>query len=141
MAPRVLIVEDQESMALVLEHLVTGLGCTAELVGNGRADGGSDALEQIRRTAPDLVILAAELRGRSGFDIAQAIRADETLERVRLLVLSARSGRLGVEKAFALGADAFLPKPFAITDLRATVRALLGLDGATSGKGADRARS
>lgn len=121
MGQRVAIVEDRESLALALEHLVSGLGVEVRRLGGEAA-----TLDAIREAAPAVVILAAELDGRSGFDLCQAIRQDETLKAAKVLVLSMRCGRLGVEKAFALGADAFLPKPFAVSDLTATVRALLG---------------
>ncbi|MCL5779120.1 response regulator [Limibaculum sp. FT325] len=123
MARSVLIVEDQDSMALVLEHLVRREGCEP-----GVARDCATALEAIAAAAPDLVLIDADIEERSGLDLCQRLRADPGLVGLRVLVISARCARLDVERAFALGADAFLPKPFAISDLGATLRALLEPD-------------
>lgn len=120
MACRVLIVEDQDSMALVLDHLVRREGCETRLVACPDAAAAAIAAEP-----PDLVLIDADLARRSGLDLCQRLRADPRHAGLRIMVLSARCARLDVERAFALGADAFLPKPFAISDLGATLRALL----------------
>lgn len=123
MGRSVLVVEDQDSMALVLGHLVRREGCDARLVANPRA-----ALAEIAARRPDLVLIDADLAGQSGLDLCQTLRGDADLAGLRILVLSAHCARLDIERAFALGADAFLPKPFAISDLGATLRALVGGD-------------
>lgn len=120
MGQRVLIVEDRDSLALALGFLAERLGCDVE-----RLTGDSATLERVAGARPDVILLSAELKGRSGYDLCQAVRADAALSGTKVLILSARCGRIGVEKAFALGADAFLPKPFAVTDLEATLKALI----------------
>lgn len=121
MGHRVLIVEDQDSMALVLGHLARREGYATTLA----ADPDATVRALAGAPLPDLVLLDADLAGRAGLDLCQTIRGDARLAGVRILVLSARCARLDIERAFALGADAFLPKPFAISDLGATLRALL----------------
>ncbi|MBK0400948.1 response regulator [Limibaculum sp. M0105] len=123
MGRSVLIVEDHESMALVLDHLVRREGCEPQAASCPDA-----AAQAVAASPPDLVVIDADLARRSGLDLCQSLRADPRLEGLRIMVLSARCARLDIERAFALGADAFLPKPFAISDMRATLRALLELD-------------
>jgi len=128
MGRSVLIVEDQDSMALVLDHLVRREGCEARV-----AVCPDVAVQAIAADRPDLVLIDADLARRSGLDLCQSLRADPALEGLRIMLLSARCARLDIERAFALGADAFLPKPFAISDMSATLRALLELDAASEG--------
>jgi DNA-binding response OmpR family regulator len=120
---RVLIAEDEPSIVLSLEFLLGGAGYHVIT-----ARDGASALELARRHEPDLIVLDIMLPGMNGFEVCQALRADEVLGDVRILMLTARGGEHEIEKGRALGADAYVTKPFATRELVSTVRRLLETD-------------
>ncbi len=65
--------------------------------------------------------------GKSGFEVCQAVRADESLASARILMLTAKGRETDVAKGTALGADAYMTKPFSTRELAEKVRAMLGL--------------
>ena len=65
--------------------------------------------------------------GKSGFEICQAVRADASLAGVKILMLSAKGRDTDLAKGTALGADAYMTKPFSTKELAARVRELLGI--------------
>ncbi len=87
---------------------------------------GATALDTIRRERPDLVPLDVMMPGMSGFEVCQAVRADETLASVKILMLSAKGRDTDLAKGSALGADAYMTKPFSTRELADRVRELLG---------------
>ena len=118
MTVQVLLIEDDPSLA-------------RGLVDNFRAEGwevrhvshGDQALQTLEKTRPDLVILDILLPGRSGLDILREMRsAGET---VPVLMLTAKGEVVDRVVGLELGADDYLPKPFALQELLARVRALL----------------
>ena len=121
MGKQVLIVEDEDSIALALEFLVAHEGHEARRVSTGPA-----ALEAVAESRPDLVLLDVMLPGRTGYDVCQTLRRDPALEDMKIVILTAKGGAYEAEKGLALGADAFFEKPFSTQDLLATVRDLLG---------------
>ena len=118
---RVLVVEDDDSIALALEYLVTHAGH-----GHHRIADGALALPCIRATRPDLVLLDVMLPGMSGFDICQGVRGDPTLADVKILMMTARGSAVERRCGIALGADGFITKPFELHELREAVRKLPG---------------
>lgn len=120
MPKSVLVVEDEDSIALALEFLMGREGYELRRVGSGRA-----ALEAIRERAPDLVLLDVMLPGCSGYEVCQAIRRDPALANTKILIMTAKGGEVERRKGLALGADAFVTKPFSTSELKATVRRLL----------------
>lgn len=117
--PRVLIVEDEDNIALALGFLIAREGYAGERLSTGRG-----AADRIRETRPDLVLLDAMLPGASGYEICETVRRDPGLSGVKILMLSAR-GAAGRGRSLALGADGFIGKPFEIGDLRREMRRLL----------------
>lgn len=115
---RIFLVEDTRDVGEAIVDCFTRIGHAVDWETDGRA-----AVEILRFTAYDLVILDVMLPGLSGFEILKAIRA--TQNRVPVLVLTARSevdDRVG---ALDLGADDYLVKPFDFRELQARARALL----------------
>ena len=118
MTPRVLLVEDELSLA-------------RGLVDNFRAEGydvrhvarGDVALEALREFHPDLLLLDIMLPGRSGLDLLAELR--RAGERVPVLMLTAKGEVVDRVVGLELGADDYLAKPFALRELLARVRALL----------------
>ena len=120
MAKSVLLVEDEDSIALALSFLLERENYELRRVANG-----TDALAAIRERAPDLVLLDVMLPGPSGYEICQRIRLDPALARTRILMMTAKGGEMERRKGLALGADAFLSKPFSTAELKSMVRRLL----------------
>lgn len=116
----ILLVEDEDGIALALRILLEREGHEVR-----RAATGPDALAAVRECAPDLVLLDVLLPGCSGHEVCERIRQDPSLSEIRIVMMSARSGEMDRRKGLALGADAFVSKPFATADLTATVRRLL----------------
>jgi DNA-binding response OmpR family regulator len=119
--PRVLVVEDEDNIALALDYLMTHDGYEYDRV----ADGGH-ALDHIRRTHPDLVLLDVMLPQVSGYEICQGMRLDPSLAGIKILMMTARGSSIERKKGLALGADGFIAKPFELKELRQEVRRLLG---------------
>lgn len=121
MVRKVLLVEDDDSIATALEYVITRQGMEFE-----RLSTGEGALGRIRSLVPDLVLLDVGLPGASGYDICRDLRGDPALAKVRVLMMTARGSAAEQRRALDLGADGFISKPFAMADLRAQVARLVG---------------
>ncbi|HLQ19553.1 MAG TPA: response regulator [Tabrizicola sp.] len=119
-APRVLVVEDEDNIAVALEFLIMREGYDHD-----RAANGTEALRRIRETCPDLVLLDVMLPDISGYEICEAIRTDPTLSQTKVLMMTARGSVIERRKSLELGANGFISKPFELKDLRDEVRRLL----------------
>lgn len=122
--PSILIVEDEDNIALALEHLLGAEGYALRRVANG-----SEAIPAIRDMQPDLVLLDVMLPEVSGYEICQQARLDPALAGIKILIMTARGTAIERRKGLALGADGFITKPFQLSELRATVAELLKKDG------------
>ena len=120
MSKHVLIADDEANIVISLEFLMQREGHRVSIARDGDA-----ALEAIRRERPDLVLLDVMMPGKSGFEVCQAVRADETLAAVKILMLSAKGRDTDLAKGSALGADAYMTKPFSTRELADKVRELL----------------
>jgi DNA-binding response OmpR family regulator len=118
---KVLIADDEPNIVISLEFLMRREGHQVLV-----ARDGVEALEAIRRERPDLVLLDVMMPGRSGFDVCAAVRADESLAATKIVLLTAKGRDTDVAKGTALGADAYVTKPFSTRELAARVRELLG---------------
>jgi two-component system phosphate regulon response regulator PhoB len=118
--PRILVVEDEDNIAVALDYLMTREGYDHDRVASG-----ADALPRIRLTHPDLVLLDVMLPEVSGYEICEGIRTDPSLSDVKVLMMTARGSVIERRKGMALGADGFISKPFELKDLRDEVRRLL----------------
>jgi DNA-binding response OmpR family regulator len=78
---------------------------------------------------PDLILLDIMLPKKDGFEVCQQIRANPEWRGVKVVMLTAKGRDTEVAKGLALGADAYVTKPFSTKDLVAQVRQLLGLGG------------
>ena len=121
MSKHVLIADDEANIVISLEFLMQREGYRVTIARDGDA-----ALEAIRRERPDLVLLDVMMPGRSGFEVCQAVRADEALAAVKILMLSAKGRDTDLAKGSALGADAYMTKPFSTRELADKVREMLG---------------
>jgi DNA-binding response OmpR family regulator len=121
MTHKILIADDEPNIVISLEFLMKREGHAVSI-----ARDGPSALEAIRSTRPDLVLLDVMMPGMSGFEVCQAVRADEALAGVKILMLSAKGRDTDIAKGSALGADAYMTKPFSTRELADKVRELLG---------------
>ena len=121
MGKRVLIVDDEPNILISLEFLMKREGYEVQV-----ARDGEEGLALAGSWRPDVVLLDVMMPRKSGFDVCQAIRADTALAGMRIVMLTAKGRDTDVAKGLALGADAYLTKPFSTQELVRRVRELLG---------------
>jgi DNA-binding response OmpR family regulator len=114
---RILIVEDDKSLARVLADNLTFSGYEALCV-----DDGAQVLNVVRATNPDLVLLDVMLPGRDGFHLCGLIRDGG---KTPVIMLTARDQKADKLKGLELGADDYVTKPFDFEELRARIKAVL----------------
>ena len=117
----VLLVEDEPNIIEAIRFILSRDGWTVRT----HADGMS-ALEAVRASPPDVVILDVMLPGRSGFDLLRDIRADPRLAGLPVLMLTAKGQARDRRLAERAGATRFMTKPFSNREVLATVRELAG---------------
>ena len=120
MNKKILIADDEQNIVISLEFLMKREGFEV-LVAND----GEEAIRRIRADQPDLVLLDVMMPKKSGFEVCQEIKADPALGGVRILMLTAKGRDTEVAKGLALGADAYMTKPFSTRELVDKVRSLL----------------
>lgn len=120
MGKRVLIADDEPNIVVSLEFLMRQQGFEVKSVGNGE-----EALAAMGAFAPDLVLLDVMMPRLSGYEVCQKVRANPDWAHVKIVMLSAKGRDIEVSKGMAMGADAYVTKPFATAELIAQVRALL----------------
>jgi signal transduction histidine kinase len=116
---RILIVDDNADMRRYLCRL---LGAHWKV--DAAADGAT-ALEAIRQNVPDLVICDVMMPVMDGFELLSAIRTSEALEKLPVMLLSARAGEEASTEGLRAGADDYITKPFTAGDLLARVESRL----------------
>jgi DNA-binding response OmpR family regulator len=119
MPSKVLIVDDEPNIVLSLEFLMKQQGYETRV-----ARDGDEALAEVERFRPDLVLLDVMLPRRDGFDVCQRLRADGWSE-LKILMLTAKGRDVEIEKGLALGADGYVTKPFSTAELVTRVANML----------------
>lgn len=120
MTRRVVIADDEPNLVLPLEYMLKREGYEVTVARDGQ-----EALEAIARVDPHLVLLDVMMPRKSGFDVCQMLRADEAHRDLRIMLLTAKGRDDDVAKGLALGADAYVVKPFSPRELLQQVRELL----------------
>ena len=118
---RILIVEDNATSRELLRTVLEKQGYSIL-----EARDGEEALQQLKQSKPDLVLLDIQIPIRNGYDVLKAIRGDESLARLPVVALTASAMRGDREKALAAGFTGYIAKPVGPTQLRDEVRRLLG---------------
>jgi two-component system response regulator MprA len=118
MAPKILVVEDEEQIASFLRRGLTYEGYEVDV-----APDGAVALTKARETRMDLVVLDLMLPGMDGLEVCRRLRT--TNSSLPILVLTARDSVSDRVQGLDAGADDYMVKPFALAELLARVRALL----------------
>ena len=121
MSHKVLIADDEPNILISLEFLMKREGHQVLL-----ARDGVEALALIRSERPALVLLDLMMPGKSGIEVCQAVRADETLAGTLILMLTAKGRDTDVAKGLGVGADGYVTKPFSTRELAQRVRDMLG---------------
>lgn len=119
-APRILIVEDEAALSMLLAYNLEAEGFIVD-----RAERGDDAELQLLESPPDLVILDWMLPGVSGIEICRRLRAREATRTLPVIMLTARGEEGERVRGLSVGADDYVVKPFSVPELMARVRALL----------------
>lgn len=120
MATRILIVEDEEALTLLLRYNLEAEGYLVDNVARG-----DEADLHLRETIPDMAILDWMLPGLSGIELCRRIRARKETETLPVILLTARGEEGDRVRGLATGADDYIVKPFSVPELLARVKALL----------------
>jgi DNA-binding response OmpR family regulator len=121
MSKTVLIADDEPNIVVSLEYLLEKNGYVVKVARNGE-----EALTCIEQFRPDLILLDVMLPLKNGFEVCQKIRQTPEWQDTRIIMLTAKGRDTEVSKGLALGADAYITKPFSTKGLIAEVRKLLG---------------
>jgi DNA-binding response OmpR family regulator len=119
-APVILCADDDEDILSLVALRLRRAGY--EVV---QAHDGGEALELARSRRPAVAILDVMMPRLTGHEVLAAIRADDELRELKVILLSARVQEADVERGMEAGADAYLPKPFRAEELLEQVNALL----------------
>jgi DNA-binding response OmpR family regulator len=121
MGKKILIADDEPNIVVSLEFLMKQKGYVVKV-----ANTGEDALAAIGDFGPDLILLDVMMPRMSGYDLCQRVRENPEWQAIRIIMLSAKGRDIEVTKGMAVGADAYVTKPFSTKDLIAKVQELLG---------------
>ncbi len=120
MSKRILIIDDEPNIVISLEFLMMREGHEVRVARDGES-----GLAAVRTHRPDLVVLDVMMPKLDGFAVLEAVRADPSLAGTRILMLTAKGREAEQNKGLALGADAYMPKPFSTRSLVDKVKELL----------------
>src|SRR5437868_9038398 len=120
MSARILIIEDEEPLTLLLRYNLEAEGYEVDT--SARGDEGETKLKE---SPPDLLVLDWMLPGMSGIELCRRLRARPDTERLPIIMLTARGEESERVRGLATGADDYIVKPFSVPELLARIRALL----------------
>ena len=120
MSKKILIVDDEPSIIVPLQFLMQQNGFETVV-----AFSGEEAMEIITNSPPDLILLDIMLPIIDGFEVCQRVRENPEWNKIKIILLTALGGEANVAKGMALGADAYITKPFSNAEVSAKVDALL----------------
>ena len=120
MPKEILIVDDEPSIVVPIQFLMEQQGYNVIVAENGH-----DALDLIYKFNPDLVLLDIMLPGIDGYEVCEIVRLNPKLREIKIIFLTAKGREVEIAKGLALGADAYITKPFSNAELVAKVKAVL----------------
>ena len=118
--PRIMIVEDEEPLSLLLRYNLEAEGYETETVMRG-----DEAELRLKEKAPDLVVLDWMLPGLSGIELCRRLRARDETAKLPILMLTARGEEGERIRGLSLGADDYVVKPFSVPELMARIKSIL----------------
>ena len=120
MPKEILIVDDEPSIVVPIQFLMEQQGYRVMT-----ANRGEDALDLIYQYKPDLVLLDIMLPGMDGYEVCEIVRLNPNYQDVKIIFLTAKGREVEIAKGLALGADAYITKPYSNDELVAKVKELL----------------
>ncbi len=117
MTQKVMIVDDEVNIVISIEFLIKQAGYELEIAHNG-----AEALEKVAIFKPDLILLDVMMPQVNGFEVCHRIRENPEWQDMKIIMLTAKGRDVEVAKGMALGADAYIIKPFSTKELMAAVR-------------------
>jgi type II secretory ATPase GspE/PulE/Tfp pilus assembly ATPase PilB-like protein/CheY-like chemotaxis protein len=120
-ASKVLLVDDEDSLRKVMKDLLERDGYVVS-----EARDGVQALDQVDRVGPDIIVLDLNLPGLDGYGVLSHLRSRPATAAIPVIVLTAKGDEDNEVRVFELGADDFLTKPFRARALSARLEAVLG---------------
>ncbi|MCV0440167.1 MAG: response regulator [Hydrogenophaga sp.] len=121
MGQKILIADDEPNILISLEFLMKREGFEVVLARDGQ-----EAIDAILRERPALVLLDVMMPVKTGFDVCCEVRANDALQDTRIVMLTAKGRDTDVAKGLALGANAYMTKPFSTRELVDKVHEMLG---------------
>ena len=121
MGKRILIVDDEPNIVVSLEFLMKRRGHDVKVVSDGEA-----ALAAVAEYAPDVILLDVMIPRLSGFEVCQRVRENPAWEAIKIIMLTAKGRDVDMTKGLAVGADAYVTKPFSTRELVEKVDAITG---------------
>ena len=118
MGLRILVVDDESDIRELMRLTVALEGHVAEVASDGQ-----EALEMVRSSPPDLVLLDIRMPGLDGWGFLEHAKDEGLLERVPVVAVSAHADPKTAERAIELGCSEFIEKPFSTTKLRELIAA------------------
>ena len=120
MGKRVLVVDDEPNIVMSLEFLMRRAGFDVQVARNGR-----EALDALEGAPPDLLLLDVMMPEFDGYEVCERVRARPEWSGTKIVMLTARGREVERERGLALGADAYVTKPFSTRDLVEQVKRML----------------
>lgn len=121
MTHQILIADDEPNIVISLEYLMKREGYRVRVARDGQ-----EALEQVAQDIPDLILLDVMMPRKTGFEVCETLRSRPEWEGIKILMLTAKGRETDVAKGMALGANAYMTKPFSTQELVTRVAQLLG---------------
>ncbi len=122
MSNKILIADDEPNILISLEYLMKRAGFEVLVARDGQ-----EALDTILREQPRLVLLDVMMPKKTGLEVCHAVRANDDCKGIQILMLTAKGRDTDVAKGLALGANAYVVKPFSTKDLVEKVKVMLGM--------------
>ena len=129
MAKEILIVDDEPGIVVPVQFLMEQQGYTVMVAENGEG-----ALDIIYKYKPDLILLDIMLPRIDGYEVCEIVRLDPRYRDIKIIFITAKGREVEIAKGLALGADAYITKPFSNTELVSKVKELLAITHETAEK-------
>jgi len=120
MAHRILVADDEPALLRLMDFVLAKQGYLLLTATNGE-----EALDLAREHRPDLIVLDIMMPRMDGYRVAETLRADETLARIPIIMLTAKAQEEDIQRGLAVGVDRYVTKPFSPEHLVEIVAAYL----------------
>lgn len=118
---KILIADDERPIRILLKGTIEILD-DVEII---EASDGEEALKKAKEARPDLAILDMMMPGLTGLEVCAAIKSDDSLEGIRIIMLTAKGPKSDIDDAIGAGADQYILKPFSPAELIEAIEGML----------------